>query len=205
MLDFGGREIGRAMHQEETEIPRRFLLVDAIILIAAAALMLSSHRAIWWFWVWGDPTASYSYRETRLMAGALALSGLSFILLVSVLAHPTGPRRLRRGAPGLFVPVAVASVLAVRVCGWAAQALINHAFSGRAGFFYAIRPTVEVMNDLRDDIRRDVVVAVAATWLTLAIVGRWRPERAWDDRLGRSLGVVWIVFYLCAPLHVLLP
>jgi hypothetical protein len=125
-------------------------------------------------------------------------------VLVSLLARPTGPRRLRRGVPGLFVPVAVAAVLAVRMSGWAAQALIHHAFSGQASF-YAIRPTVEVMNYLRDGIRRDVAVAVAATWITLAIVGRWRPERTWDDRLGRSLGVVWIVFYLCAPLHVLLP
>jgi hypothetical protein len=30
-----------------------------------------------------------------------------------------------------------------------------------------IRWTVELMNDLRDGIRRDVVVAVAATWLAL--------------------------------------
>ena len=150
------------MHQEETEIPRRFLLVDAIVLIAAAAFMLSSHRAIRWFWAWGDPIASYGHRETRLMAWALALSGLSLVLLVSLLAHPTGPRRLRRGAPGLLVPVAVALVLAVRMGGWAAQALIHHAFSGSARF-YAIRPTVEVMNYFRDDIRRDVVVAVAAT------------------------------------------
>jgi hypothetical protein len=192
------------VHQPETEIPRRFLLIDAILLIAATALMLSAHRAIWWFWVWGDPIASYDPQETRLMARALALSRLSLILLVSLLAHPTGPRRLRRGVQGLFVPVAVAAVLAVRMSGWAVQAPIHLAFSGDVRF-YEIRWTVQVMNYLRDDIRRDVAVAVTATWITLAIVGRWHPERAWDDRLGRFLGVVWIVFYLCGPLHVLLP
>ena len=191
------------MHQEETETPRRFLLIDAITLIAAAALMLTSHRAIRWFWAWGDPIASYGPRETRLMAWALALSGLSLILLISLVAHPGGPQRLRRGAPGRFVPVAVATVLAVRLSGWAAQALIHHAFSGGAGF-YAIRWTVEVMNYLRDDIRHDVAVAVAAAWITLAIAGRWHPGRAWDDRLGRFLGIFWIAFYLCAPMHVLL-
>ena len=84
---------------QEAEIPRRFLLIDAITLIAAAALMLSAQRAIQWFWAWGDPIASYSHRETRLMAWALALSGLSLTLLVSLLVHPTGPRRLRRARP----------------------------------------------------------------------------------------------------------
>ena len=204
MQNLGDSEIGRAMHQPETEAPRRFLLIDAILLIAAAALMLTSHRAIMGFWAWGDPIASYGPREPRLMAWALALSGLSLILLGSLVAHPGDRRRLCHGVPGLFVPVAVATVLAVRTSGWAAQALIHHAFSGKAGF-YAIRWTVEVMNYLRDDIRRDVAVAVAAAWITLAIAGRWHPGRAWDDRLGRFLGVLWIVFYLCAPMHVLLP
>jgi hypothetical protein len=192
------------MHQQETEIPRRFRLIDAITLIAAAALMLSADRAIQWFWVWGDPVASYSPPETRQMAWALALISLSLISLVSLMLHPTGPRRLRRGAPGLFVHAAVATVLAVRIIGWAVQALIHRAFSGDPRF-YEIRWTVEVMNFLRDDIRRDVAIAVVATWLTLAIAGRWHPERAWDDRLGRLLGAVWLSFYLCAPMHVLLP
>jgi hypothetical protein len=192
------------MQQHETDIPRRFRLIDAITLIAAAALMLSSHRAVLWFWVWGEPDASYGPHETRLMAWGLALCCLSVILLVSILIHRTGPRRLRRGAPGLFVPVAVVAVLAVRMSGWAAQALIHFAFS-EDDRFYAIRSTVEVMNYLRDDVRRDVTVAVTATWITLAIVGCWHPERAWDDRLGRFLGVVWIVFYLSGPMHVLLP
>ena len=96
------------------------------------------------------------------------------------------------------------TVLAVRICGWAAQVLIHFAFSRRVTI-YVIRWTVEVMNYLRDGIRRDVVIAVVVTWLTLAIAGRWHPQHAWDDRLGRFLGVVWLIFYLCAPLHVLLP
>jgi hypothetical protein len=192
------------MHQHETEVPRRLLLIDAITLVAAAALMLSSHRAIRWFWAWGDPIASYGPRETRLIAWALALSGSSLILLVSLLAHPGGPRRLHRGAPGLLVHAAIAAVLAVRVAGWAAQVSIHHAFRARAAF-YVMRPAVEVMNYLRDGIRRDVAVAVTATWITIAIVGCWHPERAWDDHLGRSLGVVWLLFYLCAPLHILWP
>jgi hypothetical protein len=34
--------------------------------------------------------------------------------------------------------------------------------------------------------------AVAVSWLTLALVGRWRPEASWVDRWGRVLGFTWI-------------
>ena len=57
---------------------------------------------------------------------------------------------------------------------------------------------------IRDDLRKDVAIAVLATWLVLAVVGRWHPERAWDDRQGRLLGVVWVFFYLGVPLLALL-
>ena len=82
--------------------------------------------------------------------------------------------------------------------------LRSSALPGRPNF-YETRWTVEVLDYLRDDLRRDVVVAVLATWLTLAIVGRWNSERAWDDRLGRLLAVVWVCFYLGAQLMAPLP
>jgi hypothetical protein len=64
---------------------------------------------------------------------------------------------------------------------------------------------VEVMDYLRDDLRRDAVIAVLAAWLALRLVGRWNPERAWDDRLGRFVGVLWVFFYLGAQLLALVP
>ena len=114
--------------------------------------MLSSQRAIQWFWTWGDPIASYTTGNSA-DGLVLALIGLSLILLGSLLVHPTGLRRLRRGPPGLFVHAAVATVLAVRISGWAGQALIHGAFSGDPRF-YEIRWTVEVMNFPRRHPRR---------------------------------------------------
>ncbi|MFI5461058.1 MAG: hypothetical protein ACHRXM_37095 [Isosphaerales bacterium] len=179
---------------------RRFLLIDTITLVVASALMLSANRAALGLWWWCDVTASNDY-ETRSMAWSLALTGLSLTLLVSLLAHSADRRRLRRGAPGLFVHLAVATVVFVRITGWLAQASI---FEGRPGIVGA-RWTVAIINYLLDDFRRDIVIAVAATWLTLAMVGRWNPERAWDDRLGRFIGALWMIFYLGAPLLALLP
>jgi hypothetical protein len=35
--------------------------------------------------------------------------------------------------------------------------------------------------------------AVIVSWLTLVLIGRWRPEPSWIDRWGRALGCAWIV------------
>jgi hypothetical protein len=35
--------------------------------------------------------------------------------------------------------------------------------------------------------------AVAGVWLALLLVGRWKAEPSWIDRLGRALGCLWIV------------
>lgn len=44
--------------------------------------------------------------------------------------------------------------------------------------------------------------AVATARLTLALVGRGSPEAGWIDRLGRALGVVWIVIATLASLLI---
>ena len=35
--------------------------------------------------------------------------------------------------------------------------------------------------------------AVAAAWLGLALSRRWRPEPGWIDRVGRLIGVLWLL------------
>ena len=143
--------------------------------------MLSADRAAHGFWVWGDPVASYGPAESRRMAWSFALAGLSLPLLCSLLARRSDRGRLHFGGAGLLVHLAAGMVVAVRLAGWAAQASIFALFEGRPGF-YATRWTVEVLNYLGNDLRKDVVIAVLAIWLALAVVGRWNPERAWDDR-----------------------
>lgn len=39
-------------------------------------------------------------------------------------------------------------------------------------------------------------VAIMAAWLTLMIGGRWRTEASWVDRLGRAMGIYWILTVL---------
>ena len=41
-------------------------------------------------------------------------------------------------------------------------------------------------------VPRTAGYAVALTWLTLFVSGRWAADRGWLDRLGRLLGTFWI-------------
>lgn len=194
------------MGQQQSDITdrRRFHLIDAITLVAAAAVMLAAGRVIQWFWVWSDPVASYNPRELRLMEWSLAFAELCLVQFTVLIAQPTGRRRLRRGVPGLAVYLVVGLVLIVRATGWLTQALIERAFHAWPGI-YAARWGAVVMSYFRDDLRREVSVGILASWLALALVYRWNPERAWDDRLGRLIGAFWMLFYLSAPLLGLLP
>ena len=188
------------MNQPERDASdRRFLLMDAIKLVGVAAIMFSTDRTVLWlnlsFGIKNPWSSPWLPRELRLMTWSLALTGASLVLLLSLLVRPTDRNRLRRGVPGLFVHLAVATVVVVRIFGWLGQGLMDASFQGMPRF-YTTRWTSEIMNYLRDDLRREVVVGVAASWLTLVLAGRWKMERAWDDRLGRLLGAFWMIFYL---------
>ena len=187
---------------------RRFHLIDLVVLVVGAALMLSADRAVQWIWVafggWTADVPSWDAWQTRRMAWSLGLAGFSLPLLIVLLVRPSDRARQRGGAPGLFVHPAVAAVVVLRLAGWLARGAICKWLETRPRFYHP-RWTVEVMDYLGDDLARDVAIAVAAGWLALMLVGRWRPERAWDDRLGRLLGVAWLGLYLGAPFFALLP
>jgi hypothetical protein len=38
--------------------------------------------------------------------------------------------------------------------------------------------------------------AVAGAWLALIVTGRWRAERSGIDRLGRFIGVCWLIQFV---------
>lgn len=183
---------------------RRFRLLDAVVLVAAAALMLSTGRLVQWFWAWATPTSSFSTWETRRMAWSLSLAALSLALAFPILTRSAARKGMRSGAPGLLVPAVIAVVLAVRAGTWLALGEIGRAFEGRPGFYRPEWP-IEVMNYFGNEFCGEVTVGIAASWLALAIVGRWNPEPSWDDRLGRFIGLLWFAFALGIPLIALVP
>jgi hypothetical protein len=47
--------------------------------------------------------------------------------------------------------------------------------------------------------------AVLIAWLTLALVGAWRPAPHWIDRAGRALGVILIAISVAAATRPIMP
>ncbi|MFO0887763.1 MAG: hypothetical protein U0790_01310 [Isosphaeraceae bacterium] len=117
---------------------------------------------------------------------------LSWSLALCVLALPRLRSGRRRFRPGPGAIAALASVLAFLALGTTFPRFL---------FWYAMAPGGWVMEHhwlswwamACFALPRAAGLAVAVSWLTLALCGRWRPDRGWLDRLGRLLGVCWIV------------
>ena len=78
--------------------------------------------------------------------------------------------------------------------------MVRSAFDLRTSFGATHFPGVGVLTlgdtmVLRVVATKDMIgSAVAVSWLILWLGGGWRAEPSWIDRLGRLLGVFWIVF-----------
>ena len=96
--------------------------------------------------------------------------------------------RLRRPRPRLirFQPgfVACVAVMVALLPGWAWYMTIRHrpGFQKSEGFEQAWAVTTHWTE-----------TAVLGAWLALILARKWRPEPSWIDRMGRVLGLYWIV------------
>ncbi len=193
--------------------PRKFLLSDAIVLVAATAVglaMVKPYHATLPALNWGPP-----YPFDRPFAGWI--KNLWFCL---VLAAPFAVvwtlailgLRLRRPRdrwsrlirqPGLVAGLMAALVLAVRLVGFATMCvrvigqprlwIWTAKYAGGGGAWVGWPPGYLLFEtDHFLDTMAMIGVAVAASWMLLLASGRWRSERSWIDRAGRALGWFWI-------------
>jgi hypothetical protein len=98
--------------------------------------------------------------------------------------------RRRLGRPGMVA--CLASAASWPVAG--AFALGFHRFlrgSPWAGGWNTLNFDVYILSTLGG-------FAVAVAWATLALNRRWRNEPTWSDRLGRVVGLVWVVMFVLA-------
>ena len=190
--------MGNTPTEEDRQTPggpsgRRFLLLDAMALILVSAVMLSARGLFLWSWSAGCPDLSYGDRDVTRYSAGLALVGLSFVLLSLVLARASDRRRLRQCAPGLVVYLVV-----VVTFGWM---LIEYAMRWlvMVGLWKTVDPSpfhplAAALIFIVPQLAMPMSLGVAIGWVTLAIVDRWRPDRGWDDRLGRLVGCLWLVY-----------
>jgi hypothetical protein len=223
--------------------PRRFTLLDGMILVAAIAAGLAINRAtlsdISWAGLWGGSLYILLAVLPPLVAWTLALLVIEFrarrrrsrwfdgMILVTataaglamdgvILSDVSGP------GPGIsqaiysllvtVLPHLVAwtfALLAIRLraprpdfrrlarqpgfvaCGAAASAaLLCAASSGLLVLANGSRSRVALTSFVY--FTPELCFVVVGAWLALAANGRWRAEPGWIDRLGRTIGVLWI-------------
>jgi hypothetical protein len=132
-----------------------------------------------WTWrEWADWAINTAYlRFSYSMPLLVTLS----VTVLAIRLRPPRPRlaRLMR-EPGIVAMVAVSTMAAV----WVPSLAI---MPGR-------KPLDPIsFRQIYMSMPTSVASAVAASWATLLVGGRWRADPGWCDRLGRLLGLVWLV------------
>lgn len=188
---------------------RRFRLLDAMILVAATAVGCAGTNVLF---ANPDPNAIFAWRTFSELKDSLFESRdtemkwmTAVILCGEILAACApivaawgvalialrwiGPRpRWRRLArePGIMACCASTTPLIVL---------------GGHGIIYALGHRYQLLIDyMVDPIGMGLMIwpmtlgmSVLAAWMTLLLGGRWRAEPTWIDRLGRAIGVFWVV------------
>jgi hypothetical protein len=183
---------------------RRVTLFDLMVLTAATAIGLSLVQFGWrgnaagaWIFTWpvlphkgsGYPSKSWilpiAVRATSILPCLAAWTGAFLVTRL----HGHRPRRRRLVLqPGLVAAVAALSVLAIESILLIGSAKID----GRFGWSSPTRVAEFVVNGVVL-LAHHAGWAVAVSWFTLVLIGRWRPEPSWVDRWGRALGCTWII------------
>jgi hypothetical protein len=172
---------------------RRFVLLDAMVLIGAVGLCLvipKTFRALLParnYWI-------YDIRQYWLIIGSSWLLAVSLALAVLAVfvPRPAGRRRFRQ--PGIAAVVLVALTLVfneVQILGHGVTLYLTVGKAFDDGAFWWI------FGPIYDLVFR-AGLAVLSGWLALALTGRWRSAAGWLDRSGRFLGWVWVALGLVA-------
>ena len=191
--------------------PRRFLLSDAIVLVAATAVGLFVFRPYYGVTSLDrtppEPTAPFAgwiacVWNWLVLASPIVMAWTLAILGVRLRRPRPRMRRLLR-QPGFVAGLMAAAVLTLRLCGFASMCvrLVGQPTlwiwsvrrTGGGGAFRGLPPgNLYFEADHFLATMALVGVSVAGSWLFLLASGVWKPERGWIDRAGRVLGWFWI-------------
>jgi hypothetical protein len=185
-----------------TATPRRgFRLLDAMILVAAMAMAGGVMRSVcdgrngsiegWWAQLINqEPLDNWSADiEKILVLSLLTMPVIPMVALALIPVRLAGPRpRFRRltRQPGLIA--ACASGVAIAMIG---LPIVVGALAAGASW-----DEFSEMLSSEDEVWSATMyggLAVLVSWMTLFVGGRWRAEPSWVDRLGRAMGLCWIL------------
>lgn len=115
---------------------------------------------------------------------------MSLSVLVVRIRRPRPPIRIALRSPGVTACFGLAAVVLLETIQGMGSDILFDVNSGRALNLAGVDGSLwKVYWQLPQRIGHTVTVL----WLVLIVTGRWRPEPNWIDRLGRFLGVFWIL------------
>jgi len=177
---------------------RAFNLVDVMILLAATAAAMGWVRANYDWYFFSLAWRSYYNLGDYIMAAIYFVRVLWPFLLTLTLT--TLALRMRRPRPQREALARQPGVVACCAATVATAAIFWPTLIGIIAGVPGITGSRRFWDDLVTGVKASeaVGVAVAAAWMTLALVSSWRPEPSWIDRLGRGLGTAWIVLLVAS-------
>jgi hypothetical protein len=165
------------------DLPRKFTLLDGMVLIAAVALgcgvLKSAGISVDGLKSILSNKSDLGYSGVFVFLTVPIAVPLTVATVVLRLRKPRPPRRRLTRQPGLVV-CSVASVVAAPMASVLAVIISKLADTSDATIVIAGATALLVG------------VAVIASWMTLVLNRNFRPERSWIDRFGRLLGFYWI-------------
>ena len=180
---------------------RRFSLLDGMIVVGAVALWLGQRR-LWWNtdeYVWSnlryylfEPVPWSKSRLDAVLGMSLPLTtpmmiSATLLTLAFRLRKPRPRWRRLASQPGLVASLVTGLALVAGYVFACALYAIRPPFQ-RAGFFTS--PVDDMLICTFSYAWAPLAgFGVVVAWGLLAIMGRWRAEASWIDRLGRAVGV----------------
>jgi len=171
---------------------RKFTLLDAMILVAATAPALALMRDRWPLDIESQRLYTNILMQLRdnILTISFAAAMWSLAGLVLRLRQPRPDVRFLTRQPGMVACMAAAVVLAIRLINFGSVLSIL-VIDG--AYFWPGMSALDWDPENWRGIPSEIGCAVAAAWIIQAAGGRWRSEPSWIDRMGRILGIYWIL------------
>ena len=176
-----------------TRIERRFSILDAMTLVVASALAFALIRPV----MLDEPVGLPAWGRWLTASVGVLVTWTPTVLWLR-LRHPRPPLRRLARQPGFAASVVGTGILALGALATGLLALLRTARQGMGVRGGMLLRTPDPLWWVGVVLHFAAVVgpAVLAAWLILALSGRRRPARGWLDRLGRLIGLAWIVLFV---------
>ena len=178
----------------------KFYIPEMPVLIFATALAMALTRHSWpgyieSFGPGGDAyhqtfaTFMYQVRYLIYTASYFTASWSLACLILGLRQSSTNSRALF-SQPGMVACLTTAVVVAFRIATNSISLLVSHLTFGDMAIFDLI--TIN-LSDTLTQVPSEIGCAVAAAWVVQWAGGRWQSESSWTGRMGRALGILWIL------------